>query len=200
MDNRTAISGLIPDRPFRMLDRVLRLTPSAWAASVTLRPKGPRQSTRRISPGWGGLCIFMVESVVVFIINILNVEARKLECHTPAPAYPDSPNALPVTFQGMQVQSWQRHVSCFDRHMKPAQNEPQPAGVLGLDTGRRSAQEKAFQTLMSEFEYGHMEIVTRNVPGYNPGLHLVWSKYSAEPQPIETPWLTEGAGKTQCDA
>ena len=54
----------------RILDSVLRLTPSAWAASVTLRPNGTRQSSRRISPGWGGLCIFMVDSVVVFIINI----------------------------------------------------------------------------------------------------------------------------------
>lgn len=83
----------------------------------------------------------------------------------------------------MQIQSWQRHVSYFDRHIKPAQNEPQSAGVLGLDTGRRSAQEKAFQTFMSEFEYGHTEVVTRNVSGYNPGSQVLMpSTVAARPK------------------
>ncbi len=59
-ERRMAISGLIPDRPFSRLDNVLRLTPRAWAASVTLRPNGSRQSVRSISPGWGGLCIRIV--------------------------------------------------------------------------------------------------------------------------------------------
>src|SRR4029077_10912523 len=53
MDRRTAISGLMPVRPFNKLDSVLRLTPSALAASVTLTPKGSRHNVRKISPGWG---------------------------------------------------------------------------------------------------------------------------------------------------
>jgi hypothetical protein len=111
----------------------------------------------------------MVDSVVVFIVNILNVGARKVECHTPVAAHPHSPAALPVTFQGVEVQAWQRHVSRFDRNIEATQDESQSTGVLGLNSGRRSAQEKPFQTLMSEFEYRHVEIVTRNVPGYNLG-------------------------------
>jgi virulence-associated protein VagC len=51
IDRRTAISGLIPDRPLRMLDRVFRLMPSAAAASVTLRRRGCRHNSRRTSPG-----------------------------------------------------------------------------------------------------------------------------------------------------
>ena len=42
------------------LDKVFLLTPRAFAVSVTVRPSGSRQSSRRISPGCGGLCIFMV--------------------------------------------------------------------------------------------------------------------------------------------
>jgi len=75
IDNQTTISGLMPERPFKMLDRVLRLTPSAWAASVMLRPRGSRQGSRKTSPGWGGLYIFMLDSVVALIVNILNVGA-----------------------------------------------------------------------------------------------------------------------------
>lgn len=52
-DRRTAISGLIPVRPFKRLDSVFRLTPRALAASVTLRPNGSRHNVRKISPGWG---------------------------------------------------------------------------------------------------------------------------------------------------
>ena len=58
-DSRTAISGLIPARPFRMLDSVLRLTPNASAACVTVRPRGFKHNSRSTSPGCGGLCIFM---------------------------------------------------------------------------------------------------------------------------------------------
>ena len=39
MDRRTAISGLIPARPFRIADNVLRLTPRAFAVSVMLKFK-----------------------------------------------------------------------------------------------------------------------------------------------------------------
>ncbi len=50
MDKRIAISGLMPARPFKMEDSVLRLTPSDRAASVTVRLNGARQIARRISP------------------------------------------------------------------------------------------------------------------------------------------------------
>ena len=47
MDRRIAISGLIPARPLRMADKVLRLTPRLSAAAVTEIPSGSRQSSRR---------------------------------------------------------------------------------------------------------------------------------------------------------
>jgi hypothetical protein len=69
----------------------------------------------------------------------------------------------------MKVQARQRHVSRFDRHVETTQDEPQPAGVLGLASGRRATQEKPFQTLVSEGEDCRVGSVTRNVPGYNSG-------------------------------
>jgi len=53
MDERTAISGLIPAFPLIILDNVFRLTPSAFAASVIVTPKGSKQSSFIINPGWG---------------------------------------------------------------------------------------------------------------------------------------------------
>src|SRR5206468_3936817 len=51
MERRTAISGLIPARPFRIAERVFRLTPRASAASVTVTPSGSRQRVLMIAPG-----------------------------------------------------------------------------------------------------------------------------------------------------
>jgi hypothetical protein len=93
----------------------------------------------------------MVDSVVIFIVNILNVRAGKFEGYAPVSAHPDSPTALPVTFQGMKLQSWQRHVSRLDRYVEPAQNKTKPTGMRHFDSGGSTAHEEAFQSLMSEF-------------------------------------------------
>src|SRR3546814_12105779 len=49
-----AISGEIPAWPFTRSESCLRLTPSCLAASVTLSPKGSRQSCLTDRPGCGG--------------------------------------------------------------------------------------------------------------------------------------------------
>jgi hypothetical protein len=97
----------------------------------------------------------MVDSVVVFIVNILDIGAGKYKRNAPVPTHPDSPTALPITFQGVQLQSWQRHVSRFDRHVQPTKDEPKPTGVIRIYSGGRAVQEEAFQSLMSEFENRH---------------------------------------------
>src|SRR5882724_8152026 len=51
MERRTAISGLIPAPPFRIAERVLRLTPRASAAWVTVTPSGSRQRVLMLAPG-----------------------------------------------------------------------------------------------------------------------------------------------------
>lgn len=56
---RSAIPGLIPDLPFKMAGRVLRLTPSPFAASVAESPSGSRHSSLMTSPGCEGLCMLI---------------------------------------------------------------------------------------------------------------------------------------------
>jgi hypothetical protein len=97
----------------------------------------------------------MVDSVVVFIVNILNVRSGKLESYAPVPAYADSPTALPVALQRVKLQSWQCHISWLDCNVEPAQDKTKPLGVFGFDSGSRTMHEKAFQSLMSEFENRH---------------------------------------------
>lgn len=68
---RMATSGLMPVCPFKRLESVFRLTPRAFAASVTLRPHGSKHNVRKISPGWGGLCIN-----ITIPLHILGVSRR----------------------------------------------------------------------------------------------------------------------------
>ena len=58
------MTGEIPDRPLTMSDNCLRLTPSLFAASVTVSPSGSRQSYRTDSPGWGGFVMAMFTSLL----------------------------------------------------------------------------------------------------------------------------------------
>src|ERR1700730_1759339 len=77
----------MPARPFRMPDSVLRLTPSARAVSVTVRFNGFRHNTLSTSPGCGGLCIFMVTSMVVLVVYVIYVLAGTDECDAPVAAH-----------------------------------------------------------------------------------------------------------------
>src|SRR5260370_22000430 len=85
LDNRTAISGEIPRFPFTSSDRVVRVTPSAAAASVMVSPRGsmPWRSTR--PPGCGGFFIGRGHalSVVIDIINGDGITVCKPEDHSP---------------------------------------------------------------------------------------------------------------------
>src|SRR5579859_6644980 len=111
MERRTAISGLMPARPLRMLDRVLRLTPSDLAASVTVRFRGSRHSALSTSPGCGGLCIFIVTSMVVLIVDLVHVLAGISERDAPIPARLHGPRALSGTTKLVQIQAGQTHIA-----------------------------------------------------------------------------------------
>src|SRR5437016_2043416 len=91
MERRTAISGLMPARPLRMPDSVLRLTPSDRAASVTVKFRGSRHSILSTSPGCGGLCIFIFTSVVVLVVDAIHVLAGTRERDAPVAAHLDGP-------------------------------------------------------------------------------------------------------------
>src|SRR5437879_4196928 len=135
MDRRTAISGLIPARPFRMADRVLRLTPKASAACVTVTPSGSKQRALMISPGWGGLYMRIATTslVIVLVIHGIRILAHKLERHPPVPADRHGPGALSVTFERMKVKARQRHISRSGGGTQTAQDETKSFSVLCLN-------------------------------------------------------------------
>src|SRR5690625_4720533 len=60
-DKRNAISAEIPLAPLSILDRVARVTPNRWAASVTVSSLRYSCSTK---PGCAGLCISMFNLLV----------------------------------------------------------------------------------------------------------------------------------------
>src|SRR5258706_5860318 len=101
----------MPARPFRMLDRVLRLTPSDVAASVMVRCRGSRHSVLSTSPGCGGLCIFIVTSVAVFIVDLVCVFAGIGKRDSPIAAHLHGPCALSGTTKLMQLQAGQIHIA-----------------------------------------------------------------------------------------
>jgi hypothetical protein len=109
----------------------------------------------------------MADLVVVLIVKVLDVRAQKSETDTPVATHGDGPSDAPVTSQRVQAKAGQGHVTWFSGSTESAQDQSQFAGMLRLDSGRASTQEEALQTLVTEAEYGHASIVTRNVSGYN---------------------------------
>ena len=53
LDSLTAISGEIPRFSFTSSDKVVRVTPSAAAAAVIVKPKGSTHRRSTKPPGWG---------------------------------------------------------------------------------------------------------------------------------------------------
>jgi hypothetical protein len=60
-----AISGDSEVFPLIIFDRIERVTPSASAAFVIVRPSGSMHNSLIISPGWGGSFMGMVYFLVV---------------------------------------------------------------------------------------------------------------------------------------
>src|SRR5260370_37535832 len=88
-----------------------RDTPRRKAAAVTERPAGIRQSSRTISPGWGGLNISMTMRllVVIFQIDVGGVFALDVEGQPGVPVHPCRPAPFAVALEGGQLIAGQRH-------------------------------------------------------------------------------------------
>src|SRR5467141_1823454 len=72
LESRTAISGEIPRFPFTSSDKVVRVTPSAAAASLMVKPKGSMHWRNTKPPGCGGFFIGILHppSMVIDTINV----------------------------------------------------------------------------------------------------------------------------------
>src|ERR1039457_3570077 len=111
IERRTAISGLMPARPLRMLDSAFRLTPRDRAASVTVKFRGSRHSCLSTSPGCGGLCIFMVTSMVIFVADAIYVLSDTSERYAPVAAHLHGPRALSGATEFSEIQAGQVHIA-----------------------------------------------------------------------------------------
>src|SRR6266851_8393915 len=112
LDNRTAISGEIPRFPFTSSDRVVRVTPSAAAASVMVRPRGSMHWRSTRPPGCGGFFIGMVQSlsVVIDVINGDGITVCKPEDHPPVRPNRNRPKAFQLSLERMQPEPRQVHI------------------------------------------------------------------------------------------
>src|ERR1700749_2345309 len=102
----------MPARPFRMLDKVLRLTPREFATFVMVIFSGSRQSVLSTSPGCGGLCIFILALMVVLIVNMVGVLTGENKSDSPIAAYLHRPGTLSGATKLVEIQAWQIHITC----------------------------------------------------------------------------------------
>jgi len=86
-------------------------TPSDLAASVTVKFRGSRQSCLSTSPGCGGLCIFMVTSMVVLVVHPIYVLLYKSKGYAPVAAHSHGPCAFSGSAKLVKVQAGQIHIA-----------------------------------------------------------------------------------------
>src|ERR1035441_4183960 len=110
----------MPARALRMRDSVLRLIPRDRAASVTVKFRGSRHSVLRTSPGCGGLCIFMLTSVVVLVVDAAHIPPGICECDAPVTAHFNGPRTLSRAAEFVEIQTRQVHVLGTRRHVQTA--------------------------------------------------------------------------------
>src|SRR5664279_3313913 len=150
MERRTAISGLMPARPLRMPDNVLRLIPRDRAASVTVRFRGSRHSVLSTSPGCGGLCIFIMASVIVLLVNPVHVSPSTCERDTPVATHLNSPRTLSRAAKFVEIQAGQVHVLGAHRHVQAAGHQPESVGVFSLNSRLGASGEELFESFVPE--------------------------------------------------
>src|SRR5574337_900120 len=146
---RSAMSAEIAARPLTTRESVTRETPSAVAASTMLRPNSGNTSCLRISPGWGGLCIFMcVPSVIVLVVHKHRIGA--VECERQAPVRIDSnrPMSGGIALQWVQMPTWDVQCLRIDGFVQCRQLATESVGMRCLDSGCLAGEKKPLDSLV----------------------------------------------------
>lgn len=150
-DSRSAISAEIPALPFNRRDSATRVTRRCLAAAVT--DTGPRYS-RSTLPGWGGLCMRMVNtSVIVLIIHQHGVFTVKREGKTPVAADIYRPMTFQITAQSMQPPAGRIHIFRNFGVVQRKKLLAEPFCVLRLDARLRACLEEALYAPVPEAFY-----------------------------------------------
>src|SRR5690606_10754759 len=130
-----AISGEMAARPLRTRDRVTLDTPNWSAAWVTVSPRAGKTSSRRVRPGWGGLCIRVMgdSSVVVLVVNQHGIHPLEGKGHAPVAAdrYREMPLEVPP-LQRVELPAGQVHVLGGGGLIQAVQHSRKPGSMGGL--------------------------------------------------------------------
>jgi hypothetical protein len=138
--SRIAISGETPLWPFRSSDNDPRETPSPFAAAVTVKPRGLRHSSRRISPGCGGSNICMTNSLIspmiVLEIHVRRVLSLDFENHAVIAGHRHRPRSVSVALQPMKPKTRRPHGLGKRTVVQARENASQFRGKLRIDAFR----------------------------------------------------------------
>jgi hypothetical protein len=102
---RMAISGERATRSFRRFETAGRLTPKAFATSVTVRRSGATTCLRSTPPGCGGFFIIGRSSMIIDKIKINDFARFETKDYAPIAADGHRPISRKVAFQSMQAQT-----------------------------------------------------------------------------------------------
>src|SRR5262249_13166071 len=84
----------------------------------------------------------VTSSVIVLVINGVNILTLELKGDPPVAAHRYGPGAFAVAAELMKLQPRKRHVSRRSRGSQPAKNQMQPFSVLRLDAGLGASREE----------------------------------------------------------
>ena len=127
--SRNAMLAEIPALPFNRRDRVTRVTRRCLAASETATP--PRYS-RKMRPGWGGLCILIADSLVIVpIVHENSILAIESKGQSPIATDTHGPMTGEIASQSMQFPTWSVNVRGQFGIVESEQLKPQASCMLG---------------------------------------------------------------------
>ena len=125
-ERRRAMATVTGARPLRIAETVFRDTPMCDAKAVAVMPSGARYISFCMSPGLEGcrvLFIFVLQSVIVEIVNDVCVAVLEVECHTPVAGNGDVQSPVLVSLQFVQSASRKIHVPGFSCRFKKVEHE-----------------------------------------------------------------------------
>jgi hypothetical protein len=109
--------------------------------------RGSMQSCLSTSPGWGGLCIFMVTSMVVLVVYAIYILPDTSERYSPVAAYGHGPRALSGAAELVKIQAGQVHIARAGRDVQAAEDESEPVSLFRLNSRLGTSSEEPLDSL-----------------------------------------------------
>ena len=104
--------------------------------------------------------------MIILVVHINGIWAIEYKSYSPVATHSDGPAPTTLTFQFMEIETWQIHISRVCSGMEAAENQSNSAFMLRLDASLRPFQKELFKPLMFEI-LNHSSTVTRYVTGVN---------------------------------